>query len=194
MIGQLRARAAASCFRPAGSMLNQPQLPSAKKRFTQEEDRYLFYLVTVVGIQDWKTVACHMTGRSIRQCRERFKYYLEPGLSRPVWTEAEDRLLLDKHATIGPKWAQLALFFTGRTDIDLKNRYHHILRSASREPVLGDEEVPADRTTSPDQQQRPLFPPLASLDMITSPGQGAIVQPMRPRRVICTRIAPGPRD
>jgi hypothetical protein len=100
----------------------------AKKKFTEEEDKHLQHLVIVCGIRDWKAIALCMNGRTARQCRERFKYYLELGLKRRAWTRDEDRLLMDKYKSIGPRWARIALSFHGRTDIDLKNRYHRIMR------------------------------------------------------------------
>jgi hypothetical protein len=108
-------------------------LHSGKKiKFTKEEDQYLQSLVTFHGIRNWKIIACYMVGRTPRQCRERFKYYLDPGLERPAWTHDEDRLLMNKYKEIGPKWAQLALFFSERTNVDLKNRYNRIMCSVNR--------------------------------------------------------------
>jgi hypothetical protein len=60
-----------------GDVADQAPPSSIKKKFTEEEDQYLLYLVSIHGIRDWKTVSWHMRGRTVRQCRERFKYYLE---------------------------------------------------------------------------------------------------------------------
>jgi hypothetical protein len=109
-----------------------------KKKFTDAEDEQLRYLVSLYGASQWKNVAWGMNGRTVRQCRERWKYYLEPGIKREEWDEAEDKTLMQKYDEMGPKWAQIAQFFSGRTDIDLKNRFHKLQRSGAtsgRNPV-----------------------------------------------------------
>jgi hypothetical protein len=49
-----------------------------------------------------------MAGRTVRQCRERWKYYLEPSINKLEWTPQEDQLLMEKHHDLGPRWAQIA--------------------------------------------------------------------------------------
>ena len=105
---------------------------NTKKKFSASEDSYLQYLVSIHGPNDWKKIAWSMNGRTVRQCRERWKYYLEPNINRKGWTKEEDDILLEKYAELGPKWAQLTSFFQNRTDIDLKNRFHKIQRSRRR--------------------------------------------------------------
>jgi hypothetical protein len=61
-------------------------------RFTKEEDVRLSELVdeylTHVGAQiDWQVVAGNMPGRNRRQCRERYKNYINPAFGKePPWT------------------------------------------------------------------------------------------------------------
>jgi hypothetical protein len=113
----------------------QAKAGAFKQKFSPEEDQYLGFLVSRHGTSNWKRIASHMNGRTVRQCRERWKYYLEPSINKLEWTAQEDELLLQKYQEIGPKWAQLALLFHARTDIDLKNRYHRIERSARKAEV-----------------------------------------------------------
>jgi hypothetical protein len=60
-------------------------------------------------------------GRTTRQCRERWQNYLRPGIQNGPWTKAEEDLLVQKHAELGPVWRTIQQFFPNRTDIDLKN-------------------------------------------------------------------------
>lgn len=106
--------------------------PSTKKKFTPAEDQYLAYLVSIHGSNNWKRIAWNMPDRTVRQCRERWKYYLEPNINHQVWTKDEDRLLMEKFQEFGPCWARMTNFFRNRTDIDLKNRYHRLERSNKR--------------------------------------------------------------
>jgi hypothetical protein len=101
---------------------------SSKKKFSEEEDRLLVYFVSVYGPNDWQSVAWNMKGRTIRQCRDRWKYYLNPEVSRADWTKDEDRLLIEKYEQFGPHWSKFVPFFEGRTVIDIKNRCRKIGR------------------------------------------------------------------
>jgi hypothetical protein len=92
-----------------------------------------------------------MPGRNARQCRERWKHYLEPSINRGEWTEAEDDLLVSKHRELGPKWSQISAFFVSRTAVDLKNRYQRIKRLINN--------CPEDRQEPPGGQIFPLLLP-----------------------------------
>jgi hypothetical protein len=39
------------------------------------------------------------------------------------WSDAEDALLHEKVAEYGPKWAKISVFFKGRSDASIKNRW-----------------------------------------------------------------------
>jgi hypothetical protein len=122
-----------------------------KRKFTEEEDTRLAELVAQHGSNSWKKIAMHMNGRSVRQCRERWKYFLEPSINRGDWTVDEDHLLLSKYDEVGPKWAQISAFFRSRTDIDLKNRFHRIQRGKQilSKPEQETKRDPDDRPCAP---------------------------------------------
>jgi hypothetical protein len=96
-----------------------------KNKFTPEEDRRLSEAIGQFGLFDWDSVAERMPGRSSRQCRDRWNYYLNPDISNLPWTEEEERLLIEKYEKHGPRWAMIAKFFDGRSDTNVKN--HHLV-------------------------------------------------------------------
>ena len=102
-----------------------------KCKFTKEEDNKLRKLVAKYGTRDWKVIASRMKGRTNRQCRERYKYYLHPSIRTDDWSAEEDKLLLRKVSELGTKWSKIARFFSARTDVSLKNRYKKLVRSVS---------------------------------------------------------------
>ena len=102
---------------------------SAKKHFTKEEDEKLKYLVSVLGENDWAKVSQYMPGRQPRQCRERYIGYLMPSLVTAPWTKEEDELLIKKYEELGPKWVKFVQFFPGRSDSNIKNRWHKKLKN-----------------------------------------------------------------
>ena len=95
-----------------------------KRIFTHTEDELLQFLVGLMGEKKWKEISKLIPGKSVRQCRERYKTYLKPGLNLNEWTPEDDRRLKELVSKFGPKWAVLTSYFPGRTDNALKNRYN----------------------------------------------------------------------
>lgn len=97
--------------------------PISRHKFSQEEDALLRRLVEEQGTSNWRQISELMPGRNPRQCRERWKNYLAPGIRNDPWTEAEDYLLEEKVRELGPQWSRIAKCFDNRTDINVKNRW-----------------------------------------------------------------------
>lgn len=91
--------------------------------FTYKEDEQLKKLVLEYGEHDWKTIADNLGTRTPRQCRERYKNYLMPGIVNGPWTVDEDMLLYSKFHEIGPHWTIISQFFPSRSEINIKNRW-----------------------------------------------------------------------
>lgn len=62
---------------------------------------------------NWKAVAAQ-TGRTTKQCRERYVNVLDPCVIHAKWTEAELRTLFKAHAELGNKWSAIAMRIPGR--------------------------------------------------------------------------------
>jgi hypothetical protein len=102
-----------------------------RREFTVPEDVQLRYLVSLYGDSDWARVAAEMSGRSKRQCRERWRHYLSPDLKTDPFTEEEDQRLREGIKAVGQRWLALSSAFPGRTDTSLKNRWNVLVRSDS---------------------------------------------------------------
>lgn len=104
-----------------------------KCKFTLEEDSKLRELVRLYGTGDWNLIAEKMPGRTVRQCRERWRHYLTPELAKVPFSAEEDALLARKFKELGNQWKLISGFFRGRTDIAIKNRWlllnRHRMRS-----------------------------------------------------------------
>lgn len=105
-------------------------------KFTASEDQRLREVVHAVGTSDWKLVSLHMSGRTARQCRDRWNNYLCPDIRRSQWTEDEEELLIRKMREIGGRWSILAHLFPGRSGIAIRNHCCKLARRKDADPIL----------------------------------------------------------
>jgi hypothetical protein len=113
-----------------------------KVKFAPEEDARLLELIQEYGTNNWLTISSIMQTRNPRQCRERFKNYLDPELNREPWTTEEDNLLEEKYREFGAKWNKIGQFFQNRSDNSLRNRWMMIDRRAKGEVMAPISPVP----------------------------------------------------
>lgn len=128
----------------------------ARLRFTHEEDLIIMKLVSKHGAREWKIFETYLPGRTGRQIRERYINYLSPDTKRSGWTDEEDDLLRKKVREHGRKWSTIATFFSGRTDVTLKNRWLKLQRRDRLKEVAAPSEpipMPKITTEQPDVAQ-----------------------------------------
>ena len=114
------------------------QKGQSKRKFTQEEDRIILEMVKQHGIRVWKQISERLGNRTARQCRERWKHYLSPGIDPSPWTKDEDAILEKMVQKLGPKWSIIRDSLPGRTDVNIKNRYALIQRRSMRQGMAAD--------------------------------------------------------
>jgi hypothetical protein len=128
-----------------------------------EEDERLTQIVANLGTKDWNCIAGYMGSRNARQCRERWRNYLDPELRNGEWTTEEDNILQAKYMEMGAKWNKIAQFFTGRSDLSLRNRMQVLERRSARMTSYGEvtnnesSEV-VQKVAEGEQTQRPTNP------------------------------------
>lgn len=79
-----------------------------RSTWSVEEDKLLRKCVEKMGAKNWTIIATHLPGRIGRQCRDRWIYNLQPGISRRAWSTEDDQKVIDTYLDIGPRWIEIA--------------------------------------------------------------------------------------
>jgi Myb-like DNA-binding domain len=95
----------------------------------------------------WPKIAESIPGRSGKQCRERFKDHLDPNLRQAEWSQTEDAMIFRLYSVEGSKWSRMTKFLPGRTDNNIKNRFHHLRKRFEKRVQSISQSAELDRVT-----------------------------------------------
>ncbi|XP_031248799.1 transcription factor MYB39-like [Pistacia vera] len=100
-----------------------------KGPWTPEEDQKLIDYINNHGRGSWRSLP-KLAGlnRCGKSCRLRWTNYLRPDIKRGKFTDQEERIIIELHATLGNKWSTIASHLPGRTDNEIKNFWNTNIR------------------------------------------------------------------
>ena len=107
---------------------NQP-IMSVKGAWTPKEDALLTEAVMKSRPIVWDQVAESVPGRTALQCKERWRYRLDPTVKRARFEKWEDDIIIAERNRIGNHWTVIAGKLPGRTPYAVKNRWYSLLRN-----------------------------------------------------------------
>ncbi|GMI72510.1 myb domain protein 33 [Hibiscus trionum] len=104
-----------------------------KGPWTSAEDAILIDYVEKHGEGNWNAVQKHSgLFRCGKSCRLRWANHLRPNLKKGAFTQEEEQLIIELHAKMGNKWAQMAAHLPGRTDNEIKNYWNTRIKRRQR--------------------------------------------------------------
>ncbi|XP_018462123.2 transcription factor MYB65 isoform X2 [Raphanus sativus] len=111
-----------------GSVLNLKKGP-----WTSTEDGVLIDYVKRHGEGNWNNVQKHTSlARCGKSCRLRWANHLRPNLKKGAFSKEEEQVIVEMHARMGNKWAQMAELLPGRTDNEIKNYWNTRIKRRQR--------------------------------------------------------------
>lgn len=122
---------------------------------------------------NWGMISKQITGRTAKQCRERWVNNLNPEIRKGGWTPEEDKKILELFEMFPKKWAMISKNLEGRTENAVKIRYKSLTRNMNA--------AKAKTTAIAHTAQAPLGPQIRQVAPSVVPSSRPMPKPMGPQ-------------
>lgn len=101
-----------------------------RMKWTSDEDNNLRDIVRRSRkSRTWTHIAFELgSGRTAKQCQQRWEDHLNPSIKKGTWSEEEDRLIIAHHESFGTSWAKYTKILPGRSANAIKNRWNNSMK------------------------------------------------------------------
>ncbi|XP_023765924.1 transcription factor MYB58 [Lactuca sativa] len=104
-----------------------------KGAWSEDEDNKLRAYIQRYGHWNWRLLPQFAgLSRSGKSCRLRWMNYLRPNIKHGNFTKEEEDIIVELHNKLGNKWSEMAAYLPGRSDNEIKNRWHTHLKKRSQ--------------------------------------------------------------
>lgn len=114
-----------------------------KSKWTQQEDEKLLFLRDVKKLSTWKDIEKHFVSKNRSQCS--YRYTILKKYNKFVWSEKEDKRLLELSEVYGERFDLMYKFFPRKSINDIKERFDKLKgNSAVSQKIISCDDVLLD--------------------------------------------------
>jgi len=111
--------------------------------WSEKENSVLAQLVLNSKKKTWKEIAKSLNAKcgkekTAKQCRERYRNYVNPKICKSAWRPLEKLLFTILHQIYGNCWKDITLYLKERSDVAIKNYFYHIIRKITKQVSKAD--------------------------------------------------------
>lgn len=105
-----------------------------RQMWSSSEDNLLRKILGTGAKMTWNQIAKRLqeedpkVTKTGKQCRERYRNYLNPNITERPWTKSEKTVFILLHNHYQNHWGEIAKFYKGRSDISIKNLFYAHMR------------------------------------------------------------------